>query len=54
MHMSEKVALSYLIPAELKADLLKLAEADRRKLGPYLQIVLEEHVAAKKALAKRK
>lgn len=51
--MSEKAALSYLVPIELKAELLKLADADRRKLGPYIQIVLEEHVAANKA-GKRK
>ncbi len=28
----------------LKAALQKLADADKRKLGPYIQIVLEEHV----------
>ena len=36
--------VSYRIPAELKAALQKLADADKRKLGPYIQIVLEEHV----------
>lgn len=54
--MSEKVPISYLIPATLKQDLQKLADADRRKLGPYVQIVLEQHVAeakAKAAAAKR-
>lgn len=52
--MSENEQLSFKIPATLKAELQKLAEADRRKLSPYIQIVLEEHVAAKKAAAKRK
>lgn len=52
--MSEKASLSYIVPATLKADLLKLAEADRRKLGPYIQLALEEHVAGKKAAAKKK
>lgn len=54
--MSEKVPISYLIPATLKQDLQKLADADRRKLGPYVQIVLEQHVTeakAKAAAAKR-
>ena len=41
--------LSYRIPAHLKEELQKLADADRRKLGPYIQIVLEEHVEAMKA-----
>ena len=41
------------MPEALKAELQKLANADRRKLGPYILIVLEEHVAAKKAAAKK-
>ena len=46
--MLKTAALSYRIPAELKEALQRLADADKRKLGPYIQIVLEEHVAAKK------
>lgn len=46
--------LSYRVPAALKADLQKLADADRRKLGAYVQIILEEHVTAKKAAKKGK
>jgi predicted transcriptional regulator len=42
--MSKMASLSYRVPAELKAALKKLAEADRRKLGAYVQLVLEEHV----------
>jgi hypothetical protein len=42
------------VPEALKAELQKLGNADRRKLGPYILIVLEEHVAAKKAAAKKR
>ena len=43
-------------PAELKAALQKLADTDKRKLGPYIQIVLEAHVEQQrgKAASKRK
>ena len=50
----EKAALSYLVPKRLKAELQALADADRRKLGPYLQLVLEAHVEAKKREDKRR
>ena len=46
--MIKSAALSYRIPEALKAELQKLADADRRKLGPYIQLVLEEHVASQK------
>lgn len=52
-HMTDTAPLSYRIPAQLKEDLKKLADADRRKLGPYLLLVLEEHVAEQKAAAKK-
>jgi predicted DNA-binding protein len=42
--MIKDAVVSYRIPAELKVALQKLADADKRKLGPYIQIVLEEHV----------
>jgi hypothetical protein len=48
----EKAALSYLVPKSLKEALQELADADRRKLGPYIQLVLEAHVEAMKADAK--
>jgi len=51
---TETEVLSYRVPKGLKAELQKLADADRRKLGPYILLVLEEHVAAKKQGAKRK
>jgi predicted DNA-binding protein len=52
--MPDKTApLSYRIPAELKEGLQKLADADRRKRGPYIQLVLEAHVEAKKQEGKR-
>ena len=46
--------LSYRVRKSLKADLQKLADADKRKLSQYIEIVLEEHVAAKKTAQKRK
>jgi mRNA-degrading endonuclease RelE of RelBE toxin-antitoxin system len=49
-----KVTLSYQVPAPLKAKLQKLADADRRKLGPYIQIVLEDHVAAESSKKPKK
>ena len=36
------------------AELQKLADADRRKPGPYIALVLEQHVAIEKAKAKKK
>ena len=50
--MSKDEALSIRIPAGLKADLKKLAAADRRSLAAFVQIALEETVAAKKTLTK--
>ena len=50
----EETPLSFKVSSSLKADLQKLADADRRSLSQYLRIVLEEHVAANKAAAKRK
>jgi len=50
----KKAALSYQIPEKLKEELQRLADADRRKLGPYVQLVLEAHVEAKKKEGKRR
>jgi hypothetical protein len=44
IHMPKDAVVSYRMPSELKAALQKLADADKRKLGPYIQIILEEHV----------
>ena len=35
-----------------RAALEQLAKADRRKLAPFIELVLEEYIAAKKAVAK--
>ena len=35
--------------ASLKAELERLAKADRRSLASYLELVLEEHIESKKA-----
>jgi hypothetical protein len=52
--MSKDEALSIRIRADLKADLKKLAAADQRGLAAFVQIALDEAVAAKKTLAKRR
>ena len=54
--MAEKTAsLSYRVPAKLKEDLQKLADADKRKLSQYIQVALEAHVEqAKKKAGKSK
>jgi predicted DNA-binding protein len=44
----EKVALSFLVPKSLKETLQELADADRRNLTNYLQVVLEKHVEQNK------
>lgn len=54
--MSEKTNLNVLIATSLKADLQKLADADRRNLSQYVNVALEQHVTeakAKAAAAKR-
>lgn len=40
--------LSYKVPKSLKAQLQELADRDQRKLGPYIRLVLEDHVAEHK------
>jgi predicted transcriptional regulator len=47
--MGKTEALSFRMPPELKAELQKLASADRRELSVYVRLALEDHVAAKKA-----
>ena len=55
IHMMQKkpqgnkdAAMGYRIPQWLKDELQQLADADDRKLGPYVQRVLERHVTAEK------
>jgi predicted transcriptional regulator len=50
----ETAALSFRVPVQLKAELQKLADADRRALSPYLVIKLEQIVAEEKAKSKKK
>ncbi len=52
--MSEKTQLSVSVPTVLKAELQKLADADRRNLSQYVILKLEAIVAEEKAKAKRK
>ena len=49
-----KVPLNVLAPATLKADLQKLADADRRNLSQYVILKLEQIVAEEKTKAKKK
>lgn len=53
IHMSnderKDAMIAYRVRQSLKDELQKLADADKRKLSQYIEIVLEEHVAAKKA-----
>jgi len=50
----DKAALSYQVPASLKQALQDLADADRRKLGPYIRLALEAHVEAKRKEGKKR
>jgi hypothetical protein len=52
--LAKLVQLSFQIEEETRDALQHLADADKRKLSPYIRILLEEHIAAKKAAAKRK
>jgi predicted transcriptional regulator len=47
--MRKTEILSFRVGPELKADLQKLAIADRRELSVYVRLALEDHVTAKKA-----
>ena len=48
--MKKTLPFSLRLDPELKARLQRLADADRRSLTNYVEIVLEDHV---KALAKK-
>jgi hypothetical protein len=50
----ELVQISFKIPSSLKSELQRLADADRRKLSPYLAIKLEQIVQTEKAKSKKK
>jgi hypothetical protein len=45
--------ISYRIRPSLKAELERLAADDRRPLSQYIELVLEEHVAATKKRGKK-
>jgi predicted transcriptional regulator len=44
--MAKTVPLSHRLDPELKLKLQRLADADRRSLTNYIEIVLEKHVQA--------
>ena len=52
-YISRTDVLSYRVPKELRAELQKLADADKRKLASYIQLVLADHVEKAKS-GKRK
>ena len=49
-----KPIISFSVDPLLKEALRKFATEDQRSLAQYIQIVLKDHVAAKKAAAKKK
>ena len=51
--MAKTAALSFRIEPALKKALEALAKADRRSLASYLEILLEQHVAERKAAVKK-
>jgi predicted DNA-binding protein len=50
----EQAALSYRVPAGLKQALQELADAHRRRLGPYIRLTLEAHFEQKRKEGKRR
>lgn len=52
--MEKSDRLDMRIRPDLKADLKRLAERDRRRLTDYVEIVLTDHVAAAKKREGRK
>jgi len=51
---SDKPILSFRVRADIKDAMQKLANADRRTLSSYIELVLEAHVEAKKKEGKRR
>lgn len=47
--MKRDVQIAVRVRSELRDALRKLATADKRTLSAYIEIILEEHLAAKKA-----
>ena len=52
--MNERPIISFRIKREVKEGMQKLAQEDRRTLSSYIEIVLEDHVAAKKPRPKQR
>jgi predicted DNA-binding protein len=45
----ETAQLSFIVPRRVKEALQELADADRRNLSNYLQVLLEKHVEQNKS-----
>lgn len=52
--MKKSAPISIRISPDLKDAIVKLAEADKRSVSTYIEIVLEKHVAEAQASAKPK
>ena len=50
--MAKTLPFSLRLDPELKAELQRLADADRRSLSNFVEIILEDYVAASKKKAK--
>lgn len=50
----EKPIISFRIRADIKQALQKLAAADRRSLSSYIELALEDHIAAKKKSGRKR
>jgi len=53
-HERRDVQIGFRAKASLKAELERLAKSDRRSLASYLEIVLEQHVDAKRKEGKKR
>jgi hypothetical protein len=53
-HERREVQIGFRAKASLKAELERLAKADRRSLASYLEIVLEQHIDAKRQEGKKR
>jgi hypothetical protein len=47
-------AIGFRVRPSVKAELERLAKAERRPLSNYLEVLVEEHVEAKRQEAKKK
>jgi len=51
MRPSKKTTIGLEVDRDLRDELMRLAQEDKRKLSAYVRIVLEQHVARKRRAA---